>query len=415
MRSIPAAPDTLWAILTGQSRGPSLAPGDELVLAPAAEFAMPVKLRVPGVSLRSAEPRAPATLRSTLSLSADGTRASEVRIVGSTERAAVTISGSDCVLSRFEVTGHRFRGVEVAGSARNPLIELGWIHGQVPGAEPGTPRSNLIFGSDKGTSDDEIGGVARYLLIETAAGNRNAAEIKASAVRFENIVAPGGRVYTRHGKGNQLVNCIARLVLANEDAALIGCVGEGEGGLVGIKAGGITGDELRQGKKGYPIGIDARLIACSGLHVIGFAQGDGPAWSRPPRGSAVYRPDGRVETRLGAEVRTLSELPSGIVLPRRHAVRLTSAMVGVSGTGIDEAPPEAGASPWEAVALSLERALDQSTDLAARIRAIRTAEPVQRRDAERAALKAAAILRRAASAAARSLRASGPEMAAFQN
>ena len=247
MRAVHAAPDTLWAILTGQARGPSLQPGDELVLE-GAEFDIPVKLRVPGLSLRSAEPRAPATLKQSLSLSGDGTRASNVRVVGSTERSAVTISGRNCVLSQFEVTGHQHQGVEVTGSARNPLVELGWIHGQVPGAEAGTPRANLIFGSDKQTSDEEIGGVARYILIETASSNRNAAEIKATSVRYENIVAPGGRVYTRHGLRNRLVSCMAPLLLANEDAALVGCVADGADGLVGIKAGGITGDELRHGQ-----------------------------------------------------------------------------------------------------------------------------------------------------------------------
>ena len=77
------------------------------------------------------------------------------------------------------------------------------------GAEAGTPRANLIFGSDKQTSDEEIGGVARYILIETTSSNRNAAEIKATSVRYENIVALGGRVYTRHGLRNQLVSCMA--------------------------------------------------------------------------------------------------------------------------------------------------------------------------------------------------------------
>jgi hypothetical protein len=168
----------------------------------------------------------------------------------------------------------------------------------MPGAEAGTPRANLIFGSDKQTSDEEIGGVARYIPIETTSSNRNAAEIKATSVRYENIVAPGGRVYTRPGLRNQLVSCMARLLLVNEDAALVGCVAGGADGLVGIKAGGITGDELRHGQKGYPIGADALLIACEGLHVVGFAQGDGPAWSRPPRGTRAYRPQGRVEARL---------------------------------------------------------------------------------------------------------------------
>jgi hypothetical protein len=408
MRAVHAAPDTLWALLTGQARGPSLQPGDELVLE-GAEFDMPVKLRVPGLSLRSAEPRAPATLKQTLSLSADGTRASDVRVVGSTERSAVTISGRDCVLSRFEVTGHQRQGMEVTGRARNPLVELGWIHGQVPGAEAGTPRANLIFGSDKQTSDEAIGGVARYILIETTSSNRNAAEIKATSVRYENIVAPGGRVYTRHGLRNQLVSCMARLLLANEDAALVGCVADGADGLVGIKAGGITGDELRRGQKGYPIGVDALLVACEGLHVVGFTQGDGPAWSKPPHGSRVYRPQGRVEARLGATYATLADLPDGIALPARQAVRLTSAMVGVNGSGIGDAEPTAPGTPLTPATIlaSLEKALADTADLAGWIKAIRAAQAEQRKIAEKTALKGASMLRRAAASAAEGLRAEG--------
>jgi hypothetical protein len=330
--------------------------------------------------------------------------------VGSSERSAVTISGRNCVLSRFEITGHQRQGVEVTGSARNPLVELGWIHGQVPGAEAGTARANLIFGSDKQTSDEEIGGVARHILIETIASNRNAAEIKASKVRFENLVAPGGRVYTRHGLNNLLVNCIARLVLANENAALIGCVGDGSGGLVGIKAGGILGDELRRGTKGYPIGQDAVLIACSGLHVIGFAQGDGPAWSKPPRGSRIHRPQGRVETRLGATYASLAELPEGLSLPDRAAIRLTSAMVGVNGSGAGDGGPVDPVNPGTPVqpggtAGLLEQALEATAGLSGRIKAIRTAEPGRRKAAEKAALTMASMLRDAASSAARSLRA----------
>jgi hypothetical protein len=150
---------------------------------------------------------------------------------------------------------------------------------------------------------------------------------------------------------------MAPLLLVNEDAALVGCVADGADRLVGIKAGGITGDELRHGQKGYPIGADALLIACEGLHVVGFAQGDGPAWSRPPRGSRVYRPQGRVEARLGATYATL------------------------------------------------EKALADTADLADWIKTIRAAQAEQRKVAEKTALQGASMLRRAAASAAERLRA----------
>jgi hypothetical protein len=192
------------------------------------------------------------------------------------------------------------------------------------------------------------------------------------------------------------MGCIARLLLANEDAALVGCVADGADGLVGIKAGGITGDEL--------------LIACEGLHVVGFAQGDGPAWSRPPRGSRVYRPQGRVEARLGATYATLAQLPDGIALPARQVVRLTSAMVGVNGSGIGDARPAEPTAPGTpmtpaTILATLEKALADTADLADWIKAIRAAQAEQRRVAEKTALKGASKLRRAAASAAERLRA----------
>jgi hypothetical protein len=424
MRAMEAAPDTLWSILTGQARGPSLEPGDAILLAESAEFSMPIESPVPGLVLRSANTRAPAVFTKTVRLTQAGQKLERVKIVPGAEPAAVEISAPNCEVAWCEVTGFAARGIVVQKGGTNAHIHHNWVHGQAPLV--GAAVAGIIAGTGRGTTADSMKALIELNLIERLRAFQ-AIEFKSSDNTAQlNTVLDGGEIVVRHGSRNRT---IANWV----ENGLIGLCGDDPVSMFDRVFGrtpnrGPSGIAIRAGTipPGPPQASEyvparrAIIIETDSDIIDGWIKGDG--WTVAPVDSRSRRFRGRIERggRPGGVRVDDDASDARRIVPRK----LTPAMVGPNGrddgssaeptTPTQPLPGPLPTDPGEPlppatiaqIATALEAARAASGDLDDKIRAIREAPSSEgRKQAEDVALEGLVAMRKAVRQAARQLRA----------
>jgi hypothetical protein len=424
MRAMEAAPDTLWSILTGQARGPSLEPGDAILLAESAEFSMPIESPVPGLVLRSANTRAPAVFTKTVRLTQAGQKLERVKIVPGAEPAAVEISAPNCEVAWCEVTGFAARGIVVQKGGTNAHIHHNWVHDQAPLV--GAAVAGIIAGTGRGTTADSMKALIELNLIERLRAFQ-AIEFKSSDNTAQlNTVLDGGEIVVRHGSRNRT---IANWV----ENGLIGLCGDDPVSMFDRVFGrtpnrGPSGIAIRAGTipPGPPQASEyvparrAIIIETDSDIIDGWIKGDG--WTVAPVDSRSRRFRGRIERggRPGGVRVDDDASDARRIVPRK----LTPAMVGPNGrddgssaeptTPTQPLPGPLPTDPGEPlppatiaqIATALEAARAASGDLDDKIRAIREAPSSEgRKQAEDVALEGLVAMRKAVRQAARQLRA----------
>lgn len=228
-------------------------------------------------------------------LNGDRARASRCRIESGSETAVVEISGgTGVVVELCEMTNFGGRGIQIGGGARAPRLYRNWIHGQFPDDNQGVAA--IISGLGKNTSALPIGAHILENLLEGLSA-RQAIETKSSSNRIErNTVIGGSRpgdVLVRHGLDNVLIgNWVenGRLLVGDRGsiAAYNRVGGTRHEPCLGVKAGTLTGDQLRTGMVGYPISEGARLIANQAVIDLGWHY-DG--WTLMPLATSIEAHD----------------------------------------------------------------------------------------------------------------------------
>jgi hypothetical protein len=169
------------------------------------------------------------------------------------------------------------------------------VHAQ--GTTTGEAVAAIISGVGKTTSDVPIGAHILENRLE-ALQARQAIETKSSNNRIEGNTALGtttrpADILVRHGLDNVLVrNWIqdGRLLVGDERSVAVGnqISGSRHGPVLGVKAGDITGDELRAGVSGYPISEDARVITQLAVDEIGWRYS---SWNLKPVRTSIEAQD----------------------------------------------------------------------------------------------------------------------------
>jgi hypothetical protein len=297
MRAMEAAPDTLWSILTGQARGPSLEPGDAILLAESADFSMPVESPVPGLVLRSANTRAPAVFTKTVRLTQAGQKLERVKIVPGAEPAAVEISAPNCEVAWCEVTGFAARGIVIQKGGTGAHIHHNWVHDQAPLV--GAAVAGIIAGTGRGTTADSMKALIELNLIERLRAFQ-AIEFKSSDNTAQlNTVLDGGEIVVRHGSRNRTIaNWVenGRIGLCGDDPVSMfdrvfgRTPNRGPSGIA-IRAGTIPPGPPQASE--YVPARRAIIIETDSDIIDGWIKGDG--WTVAPVDSRSRRFRGRIE------------------------------------------------------------------------------------------------------------------------
>jgi hypothetical protein len=162
---------------------------------------------------------------------------------------------------------------------------------------------SILVGVGKGTSGRDFNASILENLLERLHWHQGI-ELKSGGNVVEGNTAIGGRapadLFTRHGPGNTYRHNFVRdgrIWLADERGLAVGNVTVGERACLGIAAGTLAGDELRQGRKGHPFSDGGRVEGHVGPVVVGFdpnAGGGGAGdWRRKPVGTVLLGVDAR--------------------------------------------------------------------------------------------------------------------------
>jgi hypothetical protein len=228
-------------------------------------------------------------------LTRDRAKASRCRVDGSgTDSAVEVAAGRGAVVEFCDLTNFASQAVRVLGPARSPRIYRNHVHDQAPPPNP-LDVAAMIAGTGKATSAVEIGAHFLENLVERTEG-RQTIELKSSANIVEGNTSIGtnqraGDLLVRHGLDNVFLrNWVesGRLLVGDERTVAVRnlCTGA-HGPCVGVKAGTLTGDDLRRGQSGYPISENARLVANEAVVELGWRYG----WNRKPVGTRIEAHD----------------------------------------------------------------------------------------------------------------------------
>jgi hypothetical protein len=198
-----------------------------------------------------------------------GTGSASIDIVG------INIKGNDVRVDGNEIT-RTGTGVLIT-SALRPIVERNWLHDQ------GTPPSNrlawIYIGSDRTTSLLSQECLVRYNRFESSVWHQHA-ELKSKDNRvIGNTNVQGGilaNLYNRHGPANYFaLNWIVgdESVIGASDKSTILIMNHGR---AAIRAGQISGDQLRAGAKGIVYAEDTIVALHDGPIEMGWNQGAGP-------------------------------------------------------------------------------------------------------------------------------------------
>jgi hypothetical protein len=230
-----------------------------------------------------------------IDLSGDRARASRCKVDGSGLEPPLQISGGTGVVVEFcELTNFGGRGLQIEGGARGPRIYRNWVHGQY--GSDSEAVAAIIAGVGKGTSATPI---AAHILENRVEGlsARQAIETKSSGNRIERNTVVGATkpadVLVRHGLDNVFVgNWIENGRLLVGDVRTVAVRNRVEGRkfqpCIGVKAGTLTGEQLRLGVIGYPISEGARLIANEGMVELGWSY---TGWNLMPLATSIEAHD----------------------------------------------------------------------------------------------------------------------------
>src|SRR4051812_11323958 len=208
---------------------------------------------------------------------------------GDDVQVALHLAGENSRAEWCEVTNYAHRGVLVAGEGAR--IADSWVHGQREGAESVTDTtSSLMFGgtnADRPEAQRPMGWVAERVLVEDVVW-RSTLEVKGCGATVEDVTVLGGGkpadAYVRHGFGNVFRRLWVEkggIQLGDRDNRADAC--RADNGIA-FKKGGVTGDQMRQGAKGYPY-AEACVITDTASDVItDWANGQGEDWAHMPVG-----------------------------------------------------------------------------------------------------------------------------------
>jgi hypothetical protein len=275
-----------------------------------------------------------------IDLNGDRARASRCKVDASGPTPAVQVSGGTGVVVEFsDLSRFTGRGIQIDGPARSPRIYRNWVHAQ--GATTVDTIAGIISGVGKGTSDVPIRAHILENLVE-ALTVRQAIELKSSNNRVEGNTVVGtstrpADILVRHGLDNVLVrNWVedGRLLVGDERSVAVRnrVTGSRHDPVLGVKAGDITGDELRAGVSGYPISEDARVVAQEAVGEIGWRY---EGWGMGPMRTRVEAQDRGTwpvrETLVAPGEVTYPETTDWAPMPAASPSRLSATQVGPFG------------------------------------------------------------------------------------
>jgi hypothetical protein len=244
-----------------------------------------IRVRAPDVSLVGLN----VTLG--IDLKGDRARASRCKVDGSGLEPPFELSGGTGVVVEFcELTNFGGRGLQIEDDAREPRIYRNWVHGQY--GSDSDAIAGIIAGTGKGTSATPIAAHILENRVEQMSA-RQAIELKSSGNRVEGNTVVGvtkpADILVRHGLDNVLVsNWVENGRLLVGDTRTVAIRNRVSGSkfspCIGVKAGTITGEQLRQGTSGYPISEGARLIANEAKVELGWRYSD---WNLMPLATSL--------------------------------------------------------------------------------------------------------------------------------
>jgi hypothetical protein len=206
------------------------------------------------------------------------------------------LGGSDIVVEYCDFSNFAAVGIRCTAATKRPHVYRNWFHDQATPLDP-LNVSAIVAGSSKATSLIQIEAHIHENLTENLQG-RQAIELKSSNNRVEGNTVIGtsqrpADVLVRHGLDNILASnwVIDGRVLVNDKRSIAvrnHTTGKRHGPCIGVKAGTLTGDDLRAGNSGYPIAENARLIANKGDISVGWRS---PDWNRKPIGTKIEAHD----------------------------------------------------------------------------------------------------------------------------
>jgi hypothetical protein len=238
---------------------------------------------------------------------------------------ALHLAGEDSRAEWCEVTDYAHRGVLVGGEGAR--IADSWIHGQREGAASVTDSTgSLMFGGTHATDPDAqrpMGWVAERVLVEDVVW-RSTLEVKGCGATVEDVTVLGGKkpadCYVRHGFGNVFRRVWVEgggIQLGDRDNRADAC--RADDGVC-FKKGGVTGDEMRKGAKGYPYAQDCVITDTDSEVITDWANGSGEDWAHMPEGSVVANVRGPI-TGKGPYDEDPSEMPHPVPPPPRRLSR----------------------------------------------------------------------------------------------
>jgi hypothetical protein len=243
------------------------------------------------------------------------TRVSRCLICDNDGAVAVEISGKDCVADGNEIT-NTGNGIIIFHALR-PIVAHNWFHDQ--GTPPSDRNAWIYIGQDRQTSRNEQNCFILYNRTESAHRHHHI-EMKSS----ENMIVGNTGV-----KGRKVANYFVRHGMDNYFALnwMIGqgsCVGASDlrtilvknQGLAAIRAGEISGNEMRSGEKGIVYAEDTKLCLHDGDIDLGWNNGSG---TKPPLRTVRDRCPGRV----------INTVPSSSFADFRSPPELVAEPVGV--------------------------------------------------------------------------------------
>lgn len=344
-RSIPVDPATIWSVLTGMARGPSLQPGDELVAAEAV-YEAPIVVGVPGLSVRSANSRAPAVFTKPVTLNARGAKLLRAVVKpGSGDSYAVGLSAPDCEVAWNEITEFGARGIQIGKGAEGAHVHHNWVHGQL--ALTGAGVAGIIAGTGRGTTADVMRALIEWNLIEKIRAFQGI-EFKSEGNTAQwNTLLDGAEIVCRHGNKNRILanwveNGMIGLAGVNPLAMwnrVFGTTPRRGRSAVAIRAGSLPPGAAPQASEYVPA-LDA-IVAGEGADILdGWVKGEGKSWDNAPKGSRARKFRGEVFKGDKPGGVSLDELavPGEPMVPQK----LSAAMVGPNG---DHDPAEPANPP----------------------------------------------------------------------